>query len=198
MTEGTLTQQTSISYLQHELPGIEEAYLRLLLEGVQNLSKRPIFTSKKEVFHQLLTSNSGDWHQYFNQRKIYYRSILQIWPTYFLHEVEVAIRTAKSFEDYVEIYRQSGFGIFLSNTKTLSGLYPEILPDWETCYQSWISGTTRLLRPYSAISKERLETTIRNAVNQVIVDPEKFHSDLDKLTKLVRRHYQLALTEQKR
>ena len=198
MIESTLTLKESLQYLQNEIPGKEDAYLMLLIEGIEKLSDKPIFDSRKDIFHQLLEDRTGTWHLYFSKREIYYRSIIQIWPTYFFHQIEKQIQTTNTFDAYVKIYRLSGFGTFLSNTKTLAGLYQAILPDWDSCFEDWVIGNTRILLPYTPLSKKELEVGIRKVINQIVVDPAKYHSNLDELVTLVRRQYQLALTEQNR
>ena len=186
-----------LDFLKNEFPGNDVEYFQLLLTGIEQLSSGTLFTSDENLFHQLAKDQTGNWHAYFNKREVYYRDVFQVWPTIFLYTIDRKIAITGSFEDYIEIYRKSGFGLFLLNTKTLSALYDGLISDWDNCYLNWIKGNRRIISPYTPLAKKELENAIRKATNQVIVDPEKYHGDQIEFSQLIKRHYQLALTEQK-
>lgn len=190
--------QATVKFLKKEFPGTEEGYFNLLLIGIDKIRSRPIFNSEESFIQQLLEDKTGTWHLYFNKREVYFRAIIQVWPTVFLYDMERQLAKAKTYDEYLDTYRESGFGIFLSNTKSLIALYKGLTTDWDECYSSWISGNTRIILPYTPLSEDHLQNGIRNATNQVIVNPDQYHNDADAFAKLIKRQYQLALTEQKR
>lgn len=190
--------QTTINFLNREFPGTEQEYFELLLKGINKFSKGPLFQSDSSLFHQLATDDTGSWHLHFKGKEVYYRAILQLWPTVFFFNTERLVTSSKSFDDYLTIYFESGCGLFLANTKMLTTLYEGLVADWNSCYSSWINGNTRILLPYTPLDPEKLEMGIRNTSNQIIVNPDKYHGDISELSHLIKRQYQLALTEQNR
>ena len=186
----------TMQFLKQEFPDIEEVYFQILLQGIARLthSKAPENTMSR--FDQLIPIVEQEWHLYFKRREYYLRELLKIWPTVALFQIENQLSKEKSFDQCLDAYQQSHFGIFLANTKMFTSIYLDTRMEWEKCYESWIAGNVRIIHPVSGLGMELLRLGIRKILNEMVFQPEKYHSDSDEFRKMIKRHYQLMLTEQ--
>ncbi len=184
-----------IQILSQEFPEMDEGCLQLLLHGIAKLTKSNIIEASGSQSDQYIPIIDESWHLGFASREVYYREMLKIWPIVLITQVKEESKDKSSFDDYLEVYRDSGFGIFLSNTKMLTSIYPGLKSDWEGCYDTWIAENTRILSTYSGLSFEETQHGIGQANNEIILHPEKYHNDPGLFKKLIKRHYRLMLTE---
>lgn len=189
-------KQLKLEFLQREFPNFEEAYFDCILTGISRLSKKVKSNGSAYYIDVLRGETDAKWHRYFNQREVYFRAIIKYWPSIILFEINRKIASADKLDNYLEIYRESHFGTFLSNTKALVMGFEELQPDWNSCYEGWINGNARILEPYADLIENNLDHAIRQIVNEVVVSPHKYHSSLATFRQLVKRQYQLSLSEQ--
>lgn len=187
-----------LQYLMKEFPTIEEDCLQLLMSGISNLTEAQLDEYIGNNLDYYIPANNESWHLYLNRNEDYLRDILKIWPSAKLFLIDEQLDMAKSFDDFLRTYESSSFGIFLANTKMLSSIYPVLISDWDRCYNSWISGSARILYQLAGVSLEATRNGIREVVNEVVLHSEKFHNNHELFKKLVKRQYQLSLTEQNR
>ncbi len=184
-----------VQILSQEFPGMEENCLQLLVHVITKLTKSQIMEGSDSQFDRYIPVTDESWHLYFTNREDYYRELLKIWPTVLLIQVKEESKDKSSFDDYLEVYRESKFGIFMSNTKMLTSIYPALKSDWERCYDTWVAGIAQNLSNYSGLSFEENQHGIRLAINEIILHPEKYHNDPGLFKKLIKRCYRLMLTE---
>ena len=186
--------------LKKQFPDRKDCYYDIVVNGIEELSQIQILSDEKE--DQINGSSKSDeeepWSCAFNQINEYYKEILRVWPIIKLIKIEAALKNANGFDASLKVYQKSQFGVFLANTKMRTSIYQELQTDWDQCYTQWIIGTTKLLHPFTALSKKRTKKGIRQIVDEVILHPAKYYEHKKEFKKLVKRQYQLMLTEQNR
>ena len=187
-----------LKYLMKEFPDIEEDCLQLLVRGTSNLTEEQLDKKIGYKLDQYIPVDDESWHLYFKHREDCLSDIFKLWPSIILFQIEEQLNRAKSFDDYLQAYQYSNFGIFLANTKMLSSVYPALLSDWTRCYNSFISGSARILHQWAGLSLTKTRDGIRAVVNEVVLYPGKYHQNDELFKKLIKRQYQLSLTEQNR
>ncbi len=188
----------TLQFLKNEFPTLEESYLQLLYSGIVNLTKSPFNDKTESQLDRYISAIDESWHFHFKHRETYFREILKLWPTVLLFQTEEQLKSVKSFDEYLEVYRKSRFGVFLANTKMLTSIYSDLKQDWGMCFSSWITGSSRILYPYSGLSIEVVQHGIRQVINEVILHTDKYHNEPEEFKRLIKRYYQLMLTEQNR
>lgn len=188
--------QSTLRFLQNEFPYFDEAYFECIMTGIASLSQSIENQEEAGLVESLRGETDSNWHRYFDRREVYYRAILKIWPSIKLFEVQRKMISAGVLDDYLDIYLETQFGFFFSNTKALIMGYNELNSEWDTCYDSWIKGNLRILSPYADLIDNNLNQALRKTVNDIIVSPNKYQSNLADFRRLVKRQYKLALTEQ--
>jgi hypothetical protein len=186
----------TMQFLKKEFPDIEESYFQVLIQGIVQLKKNPNGEKGESRLDRLISIKDEDWNLYFKKREDYLRELLKIWPTVFLFQIENQLLKKKSFDECLDAYQQSHFGYFLANMKMVSSIYKDLRQEWEKCYESWISGNVRIIHPVSVLSIELLRQGIRQVLNEIILKPDIYHKDKDEFRKMIKRQYQLMLTEQ--
>lgn len=191
-------KKSKLQFLKGEFPGFEEDYFQLLLHGILNLSKAHIIIriEDESELDQYIAIDHESWQLFFSKRERYYSELLKIWPVILLFETAEQLKLAISFDESLEVFRNSKFGIFLANTKIVTSIYPELKTNWSRCYSSWVHGCARILHPYSGLSKEVMQQGIQQAVNEVVLHSEKYSKEPEVFKTLITRHYRLMLTEQ--
>jgi hypothetical protein len=187
-----------LQYLMKEFPDFEETSLQLLMNGISNLTEVRADNKNAKTFEDYIFINNESWHLYFSNREDYIRDILKIWPSVILFLVDEQLDMKSSLVDKLRTYEGSGFGIFLANTRMLSVIYPELISDWDICYNSFISSSARILYQLAGLSLEEARDGIRLVVNEVVLHAEKYHNSHELFKKLIKRQYQLSLTERNR
>ena len=185
--------------LRTEFPDRKDCYYKLLVNSIEALSQIQILLDDDD--QKKGSSKSDDeepWRCSFNEITFYYQEMLRVWPIIKLISIEAKLKNVHGFEASLKIYRKSQFGAFLANAKMLTSIHLEIQTDWDQCYAQWIIGNTKLLQPYSGLSKKVTKKGVRQIVNEVILHPEKYHEHKKEFKKLVKRQYQLILTERNR
>lgn len=183
-------------YLINEFPDIEEEWLHLLVHGISILTEVQLDRKISHKLEQHLFVDNDSWKLYFNHREDYLRNIFKIWPLIKLFQIEEQLESMTSFDGYLKVYQNAKFGTILANTKMLSNIYPVVESDWSLSYNSWISGSSRILYQFAGLSIEATRNGIRDVVNEVVLHSEKYHNNHTMFKKLVKRQYQLSLTEQ--
>jgi hypothetical protein len=183
-------------YILKEFPNIEEECLRVLMDGILKLSETQFNKNIDDKIDHFIPVSYESWHLYYSCNENYFSDILKIWPSIKLFQLEKQIGLATSFDDFLSTYEQSDFGVFLANTKMLASIYPVLMLEWDSCYSSWISGSARILHQLAGLSLTTTQLGIRDLVNEAILHPEKYHNNPDLFKSIVKRQYQLSLTEQ--
>lgn len=186
----------TMQFLKQEFPNIEESYFQVLLQGIVQLTENRITENVESRFDRLISVGNQDWHLYFKKREDYLIDLLKIWPTVTLFQIENQLSRKNSFDESLAVYQQSGFGVYLANTKMISRIYKDIRIEWEKCFESWEAGNIRIIHPVSGLSIESLRKGIRQVLNEIILRPMKYHEEKDEFRRIIKRHYQLILTEQ--
>jgi hypothetical protein len=187
-----------LQHLMKEFPDLEETCLQLLMNGISNLTEVQADGKINKEFEYYIAANNESWDLHFSNREDYLRNILMVWPSIKLFLIDEKLDMAKSLADYLRTYEGSSFGIFLANTRMLSSIYPELTSDWLLCYNSLISGSARSLYQLAGLPLEETRDGIREVVNEVVLHAEKYHNNHELFKKLIKRQYQLSLTEQNR
>ena len=185
--------------LKKEFPDRNDCYYKLLVNSIEELSQIQFLLNDDD--QKKGSSKSDDeepWRCSFNEITSYYQEMLRVWPIIKLISIEEELKNAHGFNASLKVYRKSHFGGFLANAKMLTSIYQELLTTWDQCYVQWIIGNTKLLYPFIGLSKKVTKKGVRQVVNEVILHPEKYHQNKKEFKKLVKRQYQLMLTEQNR
>lgn len=188
--------QQTLELLKITFPGQNKAYYKILAQGLHDLSE--IYEKKNihlkiGVIHPI---DSNHWNTIFKEKEQYIKEIFRIWPDFIMAKVKEGLKKVENFDQCIMVYRDTKFGTFLANTKILVSQHAELAEDWNTCYTSWISQNSRLIHPYVGLSENMTEQGVRLIVNEVILQPDKYHQFPEELKRLIKRQYQLLLTEQ--
>ena len=186
----------TMQFLKQEFPDVEENYFQVLLLGIVQLTENRITENVESRFDRLISIGSQDWHLYFKRREDYLKELLKIWPTVALFQIENQLSNQNSFDECLAVYQQSDFGIYMANTKMISGIYRDVRMEWDRCFESWIAGNVIIIHPVSGLSVESLKKGIRHVINEIILQPGKYHKEQGEFRKMIKRQYQLTLTEQ--
>lgn len=186
----------TVDLLKNLFPGQKESYYEVLARGIKDLSKINIGENSPNKIGHIHPIESNHWKRHFKKLEFYYKELCSIWPVFTITRITEELIKARNFDQYLNVYRRTQFGFFLANTKTLVSLHSEFANDWSFCYESWIGANTSVIHAYTGLSWNMTNSGVRLIVNEVILKPDIYHQIPEEFKHLVKRQYQLLLTEQ--
>lgn len=182
-------------FLKKSFPGKNHHYYEVIENGINFLSGNKIFKEDQKVLGQSFQYKDESWQVSFDTREEFLGEVLKDWAVASLIHLKRSLKKSDGLDEYLDVYYNSKFGYFLANTKTLTKMHLDLNNLWNSCYDYWIAGNVKILQPSLGLTYDKTQHGLKQLVNEVILNPEVYHNDKEKLKKMVKRQYQLMLTD---
>jgi hypothetical protein len=184
------------SLLRSRHPNWNEKYYNIILRAREQLIQ-PNYKIKLIAASIIKESDSArpTWYSYFSGVDDYYKNIFQILGKVIIDNALTHLRARATYKDWIPVVHSLNLSVFLSNFRNLTGFYPELRDDWDSAYTKTIDGYADILSPILKLSPNRAKLFIRNILNEMILQPDKYTNE-DLRSRYIEREYILFLAEQ--
>ena len=183
--------------LRDRLPNRNEKYYQILLNSRDYLlqtSFRLNLTSDA-IIKQCETARPT-WYLYFRGVNQYYKETISVMGQTMIDYALGYLPKEVTYQNWASVARSLKMLVYLSNSKTLCGYFPELGELWQDQYQQTVEGYANILSPILKLSPARTHLFVKTIANEIIVHKEKYFADLDLFDQFVNREYALFLSEQ--
>jgi hypothetical protein len=184
------------SLLRSRYPNWNEKYYEIILCAREQLIQ-PNYQVKLSAASVIKECNSArpTWYSYFKDVDTYYKDIFQVLGKVMIDNSLCYLRANATYKDWILVIHSLKVIVFLSNTKNLTGFYVGLRGDWYILYNKLIDGYAEILSPILKLSPNRAKLFIRNILNEMILQPNKY-TNVDFRSQYIEREYILFLSEQ--
>ena len=188
-----MSEPSPLHYIRLAYGGQDDVFYKILHETIELLSSLNTSTENKIILGRNNPFYIDDYKKAFEHIEDLYNKVLSIWPVSRFLEIKDLLSRSSAYDEFIEVYRTSRFGIFLANTKSLTHLYESLQPSWNKCFDHWTEENAQLLKPYTGSSTFKTKLAIRQVINEVILHPNLYHEDFTAFKYLIKNHQKMLL-----